>query len=75
MGAKADNIIYRIQVQELSKKVEPFLSELIIVGCYEKKIVASLEVCRLKLPLLFCCFLVRLGKAKFCLSTCLKKIL
>ena len=72
---KADNIIYRIQVQEFSKKVEPFLSELIIVGCYEKKFVTSLEVCRLKLPLLFCCFLVRSGKSKFCLSTCLKKIL
>ena len=67
-------IIYRIQVQEFSiRRLNLFLSELIIVGCYDKKFVTSLQVCRLKLPLFCCCFLVRLGKSKFCLSTYLPK--
>ena len=41
-------IIYRIQVQEFSKKVEPFFIWTYHGGVLWKKIVTSLQVCRLK---------------------------
>ena len=73
---KADNM--HIQVHEFSKKVEQLLSELISVQCggaFKEQFLTSLQVCRLKLPLLHYCFLVRLDKSQFCSSTCPKKIL
>ena len=61
---KADNM--QIQVHEFSKKVEQLLSELISVQCggaFKEQFLTSLQVCRLKLPLLHYCFLVRLDKS------------
>ena len=71
-------IICKSKFKSSVRRLNRFLSELISMQCggaLKEQFLTSLQVCQLKLPRFHYCFLVRLDKSKFCLSTCPKKIL